>query len=189
MRETRPMVLAHHINLATHAGITFRVYAMQVRNVYNLRTPAPQRAIRFHETRDIYSDEKLNAQILRRLLDDLDDLPSAIEEALVLALPEPFQGECRRELAQRMGQLAAAIPAGEHGAAVADAAALMRETGEVLTELAQSFDGNSVLPHKRPVAQRALGNLADVEAVVETIKTRLAAALETSVVQPLQKRA
>jgi hypothetical protein len=180
VRETRPQVLLHHINLATHAALTFRAYATAVRDVYVARTPVALRGVAFHETRDPYKDERLNAQTLRRLLDAPDDLPCALEEALVLALPEPFQRECRRELAARYGELAAAIPSGAHGAAVADAATLMRETGEALADLAQCFDGDTVRPEARAQVLRARQDLADVTACVVTLQARLTGALAVS---------
>lgn len=188
--QTRQQVIAHHINMAVHnSALTFRAYATAVRDQYEERTPVQLIGkIKFHRSRDVYADERLNAQIVRRLLDDLDDLPCAIEESLVLALPYPYQGECLRELAGRYGQLAAAIPASGNVAAVADGAMLMRETGEALTELAQclDLDGGQIMPAKRALANRALGSLADIEAVCETLKTRLQAAMNTSF-PPLQK--
>lgn len=178
MRESRPNVLLHHIIMAVkNSALTFRSYATHVRDEYDARTPVATRGIHFRTTRDPYSDEKLNAQTLQRLLDDPAKLPCEIEEALVLALPEPFQSECRRELAARMGELAAPMPREGHGAAVADAAALMRETGEALALLAPAFDGNSILPHQRASAKRALGELDDVLSTTVAIKTRLTEAL------------
>lgn len=180
MRDTRPQVLLHHIEMMKqHSSTTFRTYATNVRDVYQQRTPLQARAVDFHTTRDPYNDERLNAQIVKRALDDLDRLPCALEEALVLALPDPFRSECRRELAARYGELAAAIPATEHGAAMADAADLMRETGEALADLAHCFDdGNNLLPASREAAQRAMGNLRDVQACSTTLEARLKDALD-----------
>lgn len=179
MRESRPEVLMHHVNLALqHSSLTMRTYATLVRGVYNQRTPSAARGIQFHETRDPYHDERLNAQIVQRLLDNLDKLPCAIEESLVLALPQPYQGECRRELAARYGELAAPIPAiSEHGAAVVSAAELMKDTGVALADLALSFDGNHILTHKRTTATRALGELDDVIGVATSLKARISNAL------------
>jgi len=98
----------------------------------------------------------------------------------VLALPQPFQGECRRELAARWGELAAPMPSSEHGAAVASAATLMRETGEALTELSRCFDGEQILPGKRAQAERALGEMNDVMASAFAIKVRLEQLLAAS---------
>jgi len=192
MRESRPGVLLHHINMAVkHSALTFRAYATQVRDVYDERTPLALRGLVFRTTRDPYLDEKLNAQTLQRVLDEPNRIPCALEESLVLALPEPFQGECRRELAARMGELAAPMPRDNHGAAMADAGTLMRETGEALAQLAQSFDGNTILPHQRAAALRACGELDDVMSAVVAIKTRLAKALDgdTPVVSLHDKKA
>lgn len=187
MLETRQAVILHHLNLAMHhSALTFRAYATQVRDTYNQRTPAAARGTRFHETRDPYADERANAQILKRILDDAQSIPIELEESLVLCLPSPYQGECCRELAARIGQLAATIPTTGHSAAVADGATLMRETGEALAELAECFAGEDVLPHKRALASRAIGSLTDIEACVATLKARLHDAIATKV-SPLQK--
>lgn len=191
LRETRAAALLHHVNLATkHSAFTFRAYASQVRDAYEARTPAAARTIAFHTTRDPYADERANAQILRRLFEEKHGVPCAIEEALVLALPPPFQGECRRELAARLGELAAPMPADAHGAAVADAGALMKETGEVLTEVSQCFIGNEVPPDKRGIALRAIGEIDGMIASAVSIKTRLADAVGLlNPVVPLTKKA
>lgn len=179
MRETRPQVLAHHINMALqHSTLTMRSYATTVRDVYQQRTPAAARSIQFHTTRDPYSDERLNAQIVKRALGDLADLPCAIEEALVLALPQPFQGECRRELAERYGELAAPIPSPAEGAPMADCGALMKECGEALVDLAQCFRDGVVVQGQTRTARQALGELDDVIAQATSLRTRIAAELE-----------
>ena len=188
MRDTRSSVILHHLNLAMHhSSLTFRSYAALVRDVYNLRTPLAARGIHFHVTRDPYADERANAQILKRIMDEPASIPADLEESLVLCLPSPYQGECCRELAERIGQLAAAIPNEGHAAAVADAAALMRETGEALADLAQCFDGSRVAPAKHALANRALGNLTDIEACVATLKARLAAATAAPTISQLKK--
>jgi hypothetical protein len=178
MRETRPQVIAHHITMALqHSALTMRKFGGAVRDVYEQRTPTEARAIRFHTTRDPYSDERLNAQIVKRALDDLQDLPCALEEALVLALPQPFQGECRRELAERYGELAAPIPSPAEGAAIADCGSLMKECGEALVDLSLCFRNGVVVPGQTRTARQALGDLDDVIAQATSIRARIAEAL------------
>lgn len=189
MLETRQAVILHHLNLALHhSALTFRAFATQVRDTYNARTPAATRGTRFHETRDPYADERANAQILKRIIDEPASIPVELEESLVLCLPSPYQGECCRELAGRLGQLAAAIPAGGHSAAIANGATLMKETGEALAELAQclDLDGQRITPAKRALATRAIGSLTDIEACVATLKARLHDAAATNI-STLQK--
>jgi hypothetical protein len=178
MRETRPQVIAHHVGMALqHSTLTMRKYGNAVRDVYEQRTPAEARAIRFHTTRDPYSDERLNAQIVKRALDDLHDLPCALEEALVLALPQPFQGECRRELAERYGELAAPIPAPGEGAPLADCGSLMKECGEALVDLSRCFRNGVVVQGESRTARLALGDLDDVIAQATSIRARIADSL------------
>ncbi|HZP85889.1 MAG TPA: hypothetical protein VFB54_03650 [Burkholderiales bacterium] len=175
MNETRPQTVIHHVTLALARGLTMRSYAADVARLYNERTPSLARAIEFHETRDPYADERANAQIVQRFVDGRSRLPAEIEEAMVLALPEPYRGECKRDLAARYGDLAAPIPKESDSAAVADVGLLMKECGLALTELSESFGHGYVT--EKTTARDALNKLTDLIATATTIRERLHAQL------------
>ena len=176
MRETRPKVIAHHVALAIRGGMTIRNYAADVAKLYAERTEPAQREVEFHFTRDPYADERANAQIVQRYIDS-PRMPAYIEEALVLALPEPFRAECQRELAARYGCLAAAIPSQAEGAELADVGKLMAECGSAFVELAHSYRGGLILPGESKTARKAIDDLNDVIAQAVTCRTRLTEAL------------
>jgi hypothetical protein len=129
-------------------------------SLYDTRTPLAARHVPFHRTADVYADQKANAQLLRRMLsiDALVRMPVELEEALVLALPEPMRTECLRELADRYGLLAAPKPCGTRIRPVVPAG-ILRETGEAVIALAQVIDQDA--PRLADL-QRAASELIDV---------------------------
>jgi hypothetical protein len=173
MRENRAQSIIHHIVLALANATTMRSYATTVAGIYNERTAAAARGIEFHSTRDPYADERANAQIVQRYVDGRARMPVEIEEALVLALPEPFRGECKRELAARYGDLAAPIPACDGEAVLADAGKLMEECGLSIMEVAQSCRDGKIIPGKTETARKAVNDLTDVIAMSTTLREHL----------------
>jgi hypothetical protein len=175
VRETRAQAIVHHINLALGHGMTMRSYATDVARLYKERTGLEARSIDFHETRNIYADERANAQIVQRFIDGRSRMPIEIEEALVLALPDPFRGECKRELAARYGDLAAPIPSSNDEALFADTGKLMEECGRSIVEISQSVKNGLVID---PVlAMQAVNDLQDTVALATTLREHLHAQL------------
>ncbi|MDR3389899.1 MAG: hypothetical protein P4L92_22915 [Rudaea sp.] len=176
MRETRQQTIVCHVTLAM-AATTMRCYATDVARIYAERTPVAMRDVEFHQTRDPYADQRANAQIVQRYIDGRSRMPVEIEEALVLALPEPFRGECKRELAARYGDLAAPIPSAAPGAPMADAGMLMAECGQALVELSQSYRDGVIVHGESGVARDAINKLTDVIAQATGLRERLIQAL------------
>jgi hypothetical protein len=177
MRETRPQTIIFHIQLALGRGMTVRGYAADVARLYNERTQADARTIEFHSGTDPYADERANAQLVQRFIDARTRMPAEIEEALVLALPDPFRGECKRDLAERYGDLAAPIPSCGDDCTVVDAGKLMEETGRALVELAQGFKDGVVVEGKTVTAAAAFKDLTDLIAQATTIRESVRKAL------------
>lgn len=176
MRDTRTAVIAHHVRAALrHSGLNERSYAMTVVEVYQQRTPAHARTVHFSEAGDYYARERSHTQHLHRLLlaaeageAQAHRLPADLEEACVLALPQPFQQACMRELADRYGLLAAPQADASAKGELMRSADLLRETGEALLALAADWEGGS------PEAlERADAELRDVEAVVASLRATL----------------
>lgn len=188
MRETRAQSIIHHITLALGHGMTVRTYATDVARIYGNRTELACRTIDFHETRDPYADERANAQIVQRFIDGRARMPTEIEEALVLALPDPFRGECKRELAGRYGDLAAPIPVADDSAPMADTGKLMEECGTAIVELAQSFKDGIVLPGKSETAKRAVCDLTDLIAQATSIREGILQSMGISTISSNNKR-
>jgi hypothetical protein len=189
MRDTRAAVICAHLALALHhSGLTMRTYATTVRDLYEQRTPRHARTLEFHTTRtDPYADERANAQIVQRFIDGTTRMPVEIEEAMALALPQPFRGECQRELAERYGNLAAPIPTVSADAPLADAGKLMAECGQALVEISRSYSNGMIVHGESNTARAALNELTDVIAQATSLRERLTQALSAPAI--LLKRA
>ena len=116
MKTTRDQVIAHHVNMALRhcAAVTRESFADEVVDLYHQRTPLALRGIQFHAVEkggDPYAVQRANAQLLFRMLQGPVRLAAELEEAVVLALPQPYQGACLSDLAARYGLLATPMPA------------------------------------------------------------------------------
>jgi len=188
MRSNRTAALTTHVEHALrHARLSSETYADEVRRLYQERTPEGARVVQFQnpeEADDPYRALRHNAQTVRRYL-GMNEQPirllADLEEAMVLALPEPYRGECLRELASRYGLLAARLPGTERGSAALSLADLMRETAEVVEAVAplvadgllDSFDGHLQIT-------QALQQLADLEAACAAQRAQLEAAQQAT---------
>lgn len=190
MRNTRAAVVSHHVELAlrhrTAGGgtrLALETYACDVVGLYEQRTPLHSRHLQFHGGgRDPYADMRANAQLVRRMLGDEAPvrMPAELEEALVLALPEPFRAECLRELCDRYGLLAVRKPpmAGDMTGALRQPAALLREVGEALEALAPVLaDGKVSREDDGPQLRTLLAELDDVIGTCMSMKAAAHAAL------------
>jgi hypothetical protein len=148
---TRVGVIWRHLIFAlANSKLDRETYADDVAQLYNARTPAHERGLQFHQHArgsDPYKVRTANRQMVFRMLDPEGPVraPMELEEAAVLALPQPFQRECLRELAARYGLLAAPLPtAGDDPASLAASCGeFAREFGECLLALAATIgDGH-----------------------------------------------
>lgn len=150
IQPTRDAVIHRHVTTAMmHArGMTRETFAADVVDLYHARTAPNLRAIAFHVAArgaDVYEVQRANGQLLFRMLnpDGPTRLPVEIEEAVVLALPEPYRNECLRELANRYGLLAVPVPAADGLGRLVHTGEAVRKFGDVLLALAQTIgDGH-----------------------------------------------
>lgn len=156
MRETRAATVQAHVLMALrHSGTDQADFADDVASLYHERTPLHARGVEFHQhTRgaDPYQVRRANEQLLFRMLKAGGPvrLPVELEEAVVMALPEPYRSECVRELAERYGLLAAALPTRGGCGTQASVGLLAREFGDVLHATAQTF-GDGLLEQASPL--------------------------------------
>lgn len=166
----RDQALWRHITLAlANSKLDRETYADDVARIYLERTPAHLRGIDVHQHvrgSDPYKVREANKQlVLRRMLDPDGPVraPMELEEAAVLALPQPFQRECLRELAGRYGLLAAPITSAGDAAAVASSCGeLAREFGECLLALAATIGDGHLDPSDAAHAPAAIRELTDL---------------------------
>src|SRR6185437_3792684 len=136
MRESRRQVIADHVMLAiSRSALTERTYAQCVADLYMERTPLHARAIPFAQSADPYADSEANRQTVKRMLDGRVRMAVDIEEALVLALPEPYRHALMAELAERLGLLAADQPAADATGQQHQVAELIAGAGAALEAL------------------------------------------------------
>lgn len=191
MRETRGHVLHAHVLMALkHSGRTQADFADAVAHLYAERTPLHARSIEFHAHvagSNPYDVHKANAQILFRMLrPEFTDsrMPVELEEAVVLALPAPFQDECQRELAERLGLLAAPLPVGVDAPLAQQMKSpceLLRRAAAAVESIAPMLDDNNHIgPEDAAHFGKALQLLADVQAAAISITAQIGQSMDQS---------
>lgn len=163
--HTRADVIWRHVIFAINNAKLDRFnYADDVARIYQARTTPPARGIEFqaHQRgRDPYEVRKANKQLLFRMIDPEGPvrLPVELEEAAVLALPQPFRDACLAELAGRYGLLAAPLPDAVAAKPTASCGELTAAFGECLKALAATIDDGSLDPRDATHAPAAIRKL------------------------------
>jgi hypothetical protein len=142
--QTRPQVIAQHWRDYHHAtGTSMEAFAAAVGEHYCRLTPQVHRLPAMHCTSDAYADVRANAQTLRRMLDDdrLEKLPLGLEEALLMAFPEPWRSSLCVKLSSRLGLLAVPIPQADARNFELSAAELMAIAGKAFGAVAAVEQG------------------------------------------------
>lgn len=141
-------------------------FAMAIAEKY-LETVAPDvRSVPFRlgEGDELLKAMKNNAQILRRFMDGtVKVLPADLEDAWVLALPEPYRSECERDLARRRGRFSIALSesiGGEEYGAIGD---VLSQVGELSMEWGKALADGELTEAE---AQRIDAECRDVIAAV-----------------------
>ena len=172
--EPRAALIARVTREALRAtGDTLRAFAARVADTYQRRTHADDRAIDFHASADPYADERANAQLITRMLNGETRLPADLEEAWVLALPEPQRGRLLSKLSGRYGLLA--VPMAEIGTGddTLRVCALLRETAEAVQALAPLLRDGNLHTHCAQSARAAITELRQAEAVAAGLRIQI----------------
>lgn len=174
MRESRSQIIAEHVMLAiTRSALTERTYAGAVADLYQERTPLHARSVRFANSADAYADDEANRQIVKRMLDGRVRMAVDVEEALVLALPEPFRSKLLADLARRFGLLAAELPASHAAGQQHQVGVLIRDMGRALDSLAPMLDDGLLDANDAAHAPLALRELEQLEARIATLNNAI----------------
>lgn len=137
-------------------------FAMAVAEIY-IRTTAPDvRQVKFRIGSE--DDARHNAQLLRRYMDGtVKTLPADLEDAWVMALPEPYRGECEQALARRRGRLSIELPACDAGEDAAALSEVMLHTGEMCASWGRSVaDGRIDAREREEILAHSDGVIAAV---------------------------
>lgn len=175
LRETRDLVIARHVRLALdNSTLTEETYADDVRQVYEARTPEHLRRVPFERHTaggDPYKVLRANAQTVRRQLDGHTvRMAAELEEALVLALPQPFRRACMVELAGRYGLLAVEQPAACGPGAIDQMGHLASDFGRCITALAATIGDGHLCAGDAAGAGVVIRELDEVIARAKTLR-------------------
>lgn len=147
-------------------------FAMVVAELYLGMTAPDVRQVKFRlgEGDELIRALRNNGQILRRYMDGtLKVLPSDLEDAWVMALPQPYRDDCERDLARRRGQLPVPMPHGDE-CAIASMAKLYKEFGHLMEALAPAMSDNVIDGADAQYAKQICDEADDVIAAVMAIR-------------------
>jgi hypothetical protein len=157
-------------------------FSMSVAEIYISQTAPDVRHVPFTLSDDLGHSMKNNAQTLRRYMDGtVKVLPADLEDAWLMALPEPYRSNCERDLARRRGLLPIKVgdvdaPAGQ----VASVATLTKEFGDLLCALAPALHEGAFTAADRVYAKRIINEADDVITAVVSMRRAIASILPDS---------
>lgn len=174
MRETRAQVIAEHVLLAiSRSALTERTYAQAVADLYHERTPLHARTVPFQQSRDPYADSEANRQTVKRMLDGRVRMAADLEEALVLALPQPYRDHALAELSARLGLLAVHCPPNLPAGQQHQIGELLQHVGESMKRLAPMLDDGVIDARDAAHADSALRELDVLLGQVVTLRSAI----------------
>lgn len=179
------IVYGHTRRMLDATGSNYTSFAMLVAECYLAMTAPDVRQVKLRtgEGVDLIKAMENNAQILRRYMDGtLKTLPCDLEDAWVCSLPEPYRGDCERDLARRRGMLAVRMPNdGTEGQAIG-LATLAHEFGELMSALAPALADGRIDHTDLPHARRILDGSDDLICATVAVRRQVQALLPPSVV-------
>lgn len=172
------VVYAHTRRMLDQTSMDATAFAMAVAEQY-LTLNAPD--VRHVKLRLGQGDELLkamanNGQVIRRYMDGtVKVLPADLEDAWLLALPEPYRGECERDLARRRGLVPVQLGIGDAACEPVCLGRLAREFGQLCEALAPALTDGKVCDADLPHAARILNESDDLIAAVLALRRRVVA--------------
>ncbi len=174
--KRQTVIYAFTEQMLRDTGSNRRSFAMAVADMYLNRLAEDDREVPFRITRggDCDADKKHNGQILGRYLDGVvKTLPSNLEDAWVLSLPEPYRSNCERELGRRRGFLPIRLDAIEESCDTAGVGQLMTDFGELVAALSPAVADGVIDEKDRPYARRIINGTDDMLISLVTFRKSL----------------
>lgn len=165
---TRRMLDETAVNVAS--------FAMNVAEQYHAMTAPDVRHIplKLGEGDELFMAMRRNAETIRRYMDGtVKSLPADIEDAWVLALPEPYRSECERDLARRRGRLSSPLPEGGKTEKRVGLEGLVSEFSQLLDALAPALADGKVTEADLPYARRILSESDDLISAVLNLRRQV----------------
>jgi hypothetical protein len=140
------VLYAYTRRMLDETAVDATTFAMRVAEIY-VDTTAPdvrQVKLRLGEGAELIRAMENNGQVLRRYMDGtVKVLPADLEDAWVLAMPEPYRSDCERDLARRRGRYSFELPSTTAGEDYTSIGRVMEQAGELCSEWGRSVaDGH-----------------------------------------------
>lgn len=120
---------------------------------------------------ELFKAERHNAQQIARYMDGtIKALPADLEDAWVMALPEPFRSDCERELAQRRGRYSERRHEATEEGRVRGIGEMMIEFGQLMEAVAPAVKDGKIDAADLPFARRILNESDDVIAALLSLR-------------------
>ena len=172
------VIYAHTRRMLDATASNYTTFAMEVAECYLARTAPDVRQVKLRtgDGADLIKAMENNAQVLRRYMDGtVKTLPSDLEDAWVMSLPDPYRGDCERDLARRRGMLAVRMPADGDAAQAVGLARLASEFGDLMSALAPALADGRIDAADLPHARRILDESDDLICAVVALRRQVQA--------------
>lgn len=175
--STQAVVYAYTRRMLDETSTNAQSFALAVAERYFAMTSPSARQVPFKSPdSDPAAAMRHNGQILRRYLDGaLKTLPADLVDAWVLSLPEPYRGDCERDLARRRGLLPVRALDATGSTEAANLAKLAADFGELMTALAPALADGKIDASDLPYVRRGLNESDDLITSVLAIRRQLQA--------------
>ena len=149
-------------------------FSMAVAEKYINSTAPDVRHVPFALGDDLGQAMKGNAQTLRRYMDGtVKTMPVDLEDAWVMALPEPYRANCERDLARRRGMLPIRVAEQAPIGQVATLSILTKEFSELLAALSPVMHDGEFTGADRAYAKHILNESDDMIAALLSMRRQI----------------
>lgn len=137
------VIYAYTRRMIDESAMKAETFSMHLADIYLALVADDVRGVplKLGNTDELGKAKKHNGQIVRRYMDGtVKVLPADLEDAWLLALPEPYRSECERELAKRRGRMSFPCvdgpgeETGAIGAVLSEAGELCAEWGKIVAD-------------------------------------------------------
>lgn len=170
------VVYAYTRRMLDETATNANSFALAVAEQYLSNVAPDVRSVPFKlgEGDDLIRALKANGQILRRYMDGtVKALPADVEDAWVMALPEPYRSDCERDLAQRRGRWSMRQVDATESGQVVGLGDLMIHVGQLCEALAPAVADGRINRSDLPYAHGILSQSDDVIAAVLSLRRRI----------------
>ncbi len=181
LRPRSAVIFDYTRRMLDQTAMCTRKFAMRVAEQYVHLVAPEHRQVPFRlgvSDLELFKAERHNAQQLGRYMDGtIKALPTDLEDAWVLSLPEPYRSDCERDLAMRRGRVAEKRMEDTRFAQAVGLGELSREFGDLLQALAPALADGSLTDADLPHAKRILNESDDLIAAVMSVRRQVTALL------------